>query len=257
MPSVEQPKITRESVDAQLGEKPAPHKIGVIALSSDMVTERDFSLMLPPGGDVMYYTARVPLTLPVTTENLRLMGPMLSEAASLILPTSRLDVIAYSCTSASVLIGPEEVTAQIHKGRPGINVVTPITAALIAFETCNVKKISLLTPYTEDVTIAMAKFIESQGIEILNFSHLDMIDDQEMARLTPTGIHDLAVAIAHNDADAVFISCTGIRTVETISLLEGTLGKPVFSSNQCMFWHALRLAGYVKSIAGFGRLLTH
>ena len=136
----------------RLSGQPAPHKIGLIALSSDMVTERDFGLMLPQGGEVMYYTSRVPLAIPVTVENLRLMGPQLAEAASLILPTSKLDVIAYSCTSASVAIGPDEVAAQIHKGQPGVEVVTPISAALAAFEALGVERISLLTPYTEDVT---------------------------------------------------------------------------------------------------------
>ncbi len=256
MSLAEQLALAQQSVDPRLGSEPAPHKIGLIALSSDMVTERDFSLMLPPGGEVMYYTSRVPLTLPVTVENLRRMGPKLSEASSLILPTGKLDVIAYGCTSASVSIGPAEVAAQIRKGRPGVEVVTPIAAATAAFETCNVKRISLLTPYTEEVTKTMVAFIEDQGVAVLNFAHFDLVDDQEMARLTPEGIHDAAVEIAHPDADAVFVSCTGVRTAETIKRLEATLGKAAFCSNQCMFWQALRLSGYDKPVAGFGRLLT-
>ena len=248
--------LAQKSIEPRFDAEPAPHKVGLIALSSDMVTERDFSLMLPPGGEVMYYTSRVPLTLPVTVENLRLMGPKLSEAASLILPTGKLNVIAYSCTSASVSIGPAEVAAQIWKGRPGVEVVTPITAATAAFERCNVKRISLLTPYTEEVTKAMVTFIEDQGFEVLNFAHFNLIDDQEMARVTPEAIHDAVVEIAHPAADAVFVSCTGVRTVEAIKRLEDTLGKPVFCSNQCMFWQALRLSGYDKQVAGFGRLLA-
>jgi len=189
-------------------------------------------------------------------ENLRRMGPDLSEAASLILPTGKLNVIAYSCTSASVSIGPAEVAAQIQKGRPGVEVVTPITAAMAAFERCNVKRISLLTPYTEEVTKPMVAFIEDQGVEVLNFAHFNLVDDQEMARLTPEVIRDAVVEIAHPDADAVFVSCTGVRTAEAIKRLEETLGKPVFCSNQCMFWQSLRLSGYDKPVADFGRLLT-
>ena len=245
----------QQSVAPQLSGQPAPHKIGLIALSSDMVTERDFNHMLPSGGEVMYYTSRVPLTIPVTVENLRLMGPKLAEAASLILPTSKLDVIAYSCTSASVAMGTEEVAAQIRKGRPGVEVVTPISAATAAFEACNVSRISLLTPYNEDVTKAMATFIGDEGIEVLNFAYFGLEDDQDMARLTPESIHDAAVKIAHPDTDAVFVSCTGVRTAETIKRLEDTLDKPVFCSNQCMFWQSLRLSGYNEPIPGFGQLL--
>ncbi len=102
----------------------------------------------------------------------------------------------------------------------------------------------------------MVAFIEDQGVEVLNFAHFNLVDDQEMARLTPEVIRDAVVEIAHPDADAVFVSCTGVRTAEAIKRLEETLGKPVFCSNQCMFWQSLRLSGYDKPVADFGRLLT-
>ena len=243
-------------LEPRLGDQPARHKIGLIALSSDMVTERDFRLMLPSGGEVIYYTTRVPFGNPVTVENLRRMSTQLAEAASLILPASKLDVIAYSCTSATVTIGQHEVEAQIRKGRSDVEVVTPIGAAIAAFEACNVTRISLLTPYTEDVTGAMTAFIADKGIEVLNFAYFDLVDDQIMAQVTPDSIHDAAVEMIHPDAEAVFVSCTGIRTAETVNRLEETLGKPVFCSNQCMFWQSLRISGYDKPIPGFGRLLS-
>ncbi|EBA16797.1 Asp/Glu/Hydantoin racemase family protein [Roseobacter sp. SK209-2-6] len=256
-PPAEPSSATRENeyFVPNLGDKPGPNRIGLIVLSSDMITERDFGLMTPRGGEICYYSTRVPLEIPVTEGNLRRMGPQLSEAASLILPTTHIDVIAYSCTSASVLIGPEEVTAQIQKGRPGAQVVTPILAAIAAFEASNIKRITLLTPYTLEITAAMGEFIESQGTEVLNQAYFGLLDDQDMARLKPETIHDAVVDIVHEDADAVFVSCTGVRTVETIERLESTLNKPVFCSNQCMFWQSLRLSGYDKPVTGFGQLL--
>lgn len=234
---------------------PAPHKIGLIALSTDMVTERDFSLMVPSGGEVMYYTARVPNVCPVTVENLRRMAPHLADAAAQILPTTPLDVIAYSCTSGTVSIGPDEVAAQIRTGRPGVEVVTPITAALAAFEALGIKRISLMTPYIDDVNRTMAGFLEDRGIEISNVAGFCLEDDQEMARLTPEGIRNAALEIADRQADAVFVSCTGIRSAETIEAIEAALGKPALCSNQCMVWQSLRLAGYTAPVEGFGRLL--
>ncbi len=62
-------------VEARFDDGPARYKIGLIALSSDLVTERDFNLMMPPGDEAMYYTARVHHYSPVTVENLRRMGP--------------------------------------------------------------------------------------------------------------------------------------------------------------------------------------
>jgi maleate isomerase len=247
--------LTTRPMEPRFDDGPARHKLGLIALSSDMVTERDFNLMLPPGDEVMYYTARVHHYSPVTVENLRRMGPQLAEAACQILPTTPFDVIAYSCTSGTVSIGYDEVVAQIQKGKPDAQVVTPITAALAAFEKFGIKRISFMTPYTDEVNQTMVPYIEAHGIEILNVAGFCQDDDQLMARLTPDAIHDAAVEVTHPDADALFVSCTGIRTAETIERIEHSIGKPAFCSNQCMVWQSLRLSGYDKPVPGFGRLL--
>ena len=241
-------------IEPRFDDGPARCKIGLIALSSDMVTERDFNLMLPEGDEAMYYTARVHHYSPVTVENLRRMGPQLAAAAAQILPTTPFDVIAYSCTSGTVSIGYDEVVQQIQEGRPGVKVVTPITAALAAFEAFGVKRISFMTPYPDSVNRTMVPFLEDRGIEILNVAGFCQDDDQMMARLTPDAIHDGAVEVIHPEADALFISCTGIRSAETIDRIERTIGKPAFCSNQCMMWQSLRLAGYDTPQQGFGRL---
>ena len=136
-----------------------------------------------------------------------------------------------------------------------MEVVTPITAAIAAFEKYGIKRISFMTPYTDEVNQTMVPFLEERGIEILNVAGFCQDDDQLMARLTPDVIHDAAVEVTDPDADALFVSCTGIRTAETIDRIEQSIGKPAFCSNQCMVWQSLRLSGYDKPVEGFGRLL--
>jgi maleate isomerase/arylmalonate decarboxylase len=58
------------------------------------------------------------------------------------------------------------------------------------------------------------------------------------------------------DAEAVFLSGTGLPTLPVLELLEQDLGKPVISSASAMMWQALRLAGVRQPIPGYGRLLT-
>jgi maleate cis-trans isomerase len=57
------------------------------------------------------------------------------------------------------------------------------------------------------------------------------------------------------EADAVFLSGTGLPTVGVLEMLEQDLKKPVISSNQASLWRALRLAGVRQPITGFGSLL--
>ena len=64
-----------------------------------------------------------------------------------------------------------------------------------------------------------------------------------------------ALTLDRAGADAIFISCTGLRAVDAVEPLEAETGMPVVTSNQAMAWHALRLAGYDAPVEGFGRLL--
>ena len=49
--------------------------------------------------------------------------------------------------------------------------------------------------------------------------------------------------IGKNDCDAVFISCTNLKTFKIIDEAERLLNKPVVSSNQAMIWHMFRGSG--------------
>ncbi|MBV8938085.1 MAG: hypothetical protein JO095_20090 [Alphaproteobacteria bacterium] len=66
----------------------------------------------------------------------------------------------------------------------------------------------------------------------------------------------MARLVDREDAEAVFLSGTGMPTLPVLELLEQDLGKPVISSASAMMWQALRLAGVRQLIPGYGRLLT-
>src|SRR5580693_6181670 len=106
-------------------------RIGLLALSTDLAFERDFAL-LAGSDDIVTFTTRINLATPNNEENFLALEKELPSAAALIVPSSRLDVIAFGCTSASMLIGPDRVEAAIRSGRPGINVTNPATAAMAA-----------------------------------------------------------------------------------------------------------------------------
>jgi maleate isomerase len=58
------------------------------------------------------------------------------------------------------------------------------------------------------------------------------------------------------DAEAVFLSGTGMPSLPVLAMLEQDLRKPVISSASAMMWQALRLAGIKQPVPGYGRLLT-
>ena len=59
-----------------------------------------------------------------------------------------------------------------------------------------------------------------------------------------------------SEADAVFLSCTNLRTLDIIEEIETPLGKPALSSNQVLAWDMARRAGLTLNHPGLGRLLA-
>jgi len=58
------------------------------------------------------------------------------------------------------------------------------------------------------------------------------------------------------EAEAVFLSGTGMPTLGMLQTLEDDLGKPVFSAASAMMWNALRIAGVSNPRPGYGRLFA-
>jgi arylmalonate decarboxylase len=64
------------------------------------------------------------------------------------------------------------------------------------------------------------------------------------------------MAECKNEADAIFISCANIHSIDVIDVLERVLKKPVITSNQAALWHALRTVGLNDVVPKLGKLLT-
>lgn len=242
--------------DTALAYDPSPSslRLGLIALATDLTSERDVARICAPR-DIPVYVNRIAYANPTTAESLLGMQPRLTEAAALILPGETLSAVAYACTSASVLIGDDAVAAAIRAGKPDVPCVTPIGAALEALRRLAVRRLSILTPYTVEVTAAIRAFFVERGLEVLTTACFGLEDDRRMARISPGSLVAAAGEACDRGADALFISCTALRALEVVEEIEARVGRLVVTANQAMIWGTLRAAGYRHPVAGFGRLL--
>ena len=228
-------------------------RIGVIALATDFNIEQDLRRMLPDGFEI--FTNRVQNANPLNLENLRGMAPDISRAAGGIVPGARLDVMIYACTSGTIANGEAEITRLVQSARPGIAVTTPATAAVKAMRHLGCRRISILTPYIEEVNRELLVYFEQQGLTAINLTGLGFDDDIEITGIAPQAIAKVAIETTDPEAEALFISCTALRTAGILQDLEKQLGIPVISSNQALVWHSLRLRGHQEPLTGLGRLL--
>src|SRR5262249_8825177 len=96
-------------------------------------------------------------------------------------------------------------------------------------------------PYSAEVTLQGKTHLEAHGFEIVKFDHLRGFEN--IYDTTAEHAYALARSVDAEDAEAVFLSGTGMPTASVLEALEQDLGKPVLSSASAMMWHALRLGG--------------
>ncbi|MCG8491242.1 MAG: ectoine utilization protein EutA [Sneathiellales bacterium] len=250
---METPTVASRILPSDLDTTPVPKRIGLVALATDHTSELDFSRICNPE-EVGVYVARIAYDNPTTPESLKKTGPRLSEAAGLILPDEHLDVVAYGCTAATVVLGDEAVADYIRQSKPGSKCVTPTSAAFDAFQALGVKKVSVLTPYTPLVTEELVTYFSSNGLDVVNWHCFGLEDDRKMARISHDSIIAAGVNAIVEEAEALFISCTAVRAAACAEEIEQKIGKPVVTSNQAVVWRSLRLAGIDRKIPGYGRL---
>ncbi|MFT0168590.1 aspartate/glutamate racemase family protein [Paraburkholderia mimosarum] len=230
--------------------------IGLVVLATDHTIEYEWrGLLRQPG--VAFYESRLENSPDITPPRLAEIEARIAPAVGLLLPGERLDVVAFGCTSASMVIGETKVFARIREARSEIACTTPITAALAALSALGVRRVALLTPYVRTINDFMRDYIEARGVAVTRMASFEHADDNEVARIDANSIRSAIEELArHDDADAVFVSCTSLRVAALVPELEAAVGKPVLSSNYAMAWHALRLAGVLDSEPQLGRLFA-
>jgi maleate isomerase len=228
--------------------------IGLIALSTDIVTEYELRRMAP-AADVALSSTRIKTHNPMTLDHLRAHADEIAAAAILYEPEGCVDVFAYACTSGSAAISQATLEAKLHAAIPGARLTSPMTGALRAFAALQVRRVAMLTPYPDDITAMMAGCIERAGCTVVAAGSFHQSIDYDVIRIAPASIVDAALAVDAAEADVLFIPCTGLRTSTVIEELEQRLAKPVVTAHQAMLWDAMRLGGYAAPIPGFGRLL--
>lgn len=240
-----------------LDDGPAPRAaIGLILLQTDETLDAELPRLFPEPG-VALHAGRIPFDPAVTPETLAAMGAALPAAAAL-LPSARpLDAVAYGCTSGATVIGPERVAEAIRVSHPAAAVTDPVSAAVAALRALGARRIGVLTPYRADVSAAMRALLEREGFEVAAFGSFEQETDSLVARIADRSVAAALETVGREaSVDAVFASCTNLRTLAAIPEAEARLGKPVVSSNLALAWRLRALTGLPPLAEGPGRLLA-
>lgn len=227
-------------------------RLGLIVLATDLSLENELRQVLA-GRPVSLLHARIPADPHVTPEGLRLMEAAMSATAALLPPG--LDAIGYACTSGATVIGPDRVAELIRAVHPQAQVSTPITAAVTALRALAARRIGFASPYVASVTVPIRAYLAGEGIDTLHEASFGQSEDATVARIAEASTRAMLCDLAgRGGIDALFASCTNLRSFGILDTVERQTGLPVVSSNQALIWHMLRLAGIDARGWGPGRL---
>lgn len=249
-------KVTSETYDVSFDHgRHHRAKIGYVLLATEQTIQDDAMKLRPEGVGIHF--ARAAIADSITNETLAAQADLLADCASTLLPDGSLDVVCYGCTSGSLVIGEERVFAELQKGAPKAKATSLITGVIRALRAVGAKRIVIGTPYLDEVNTTEKTYLEQAGFDVLDIQGLNLEKDSDMVRVTPEFLAEFALSLDHADADAIFISCGALRTLDVIGDIETRAGKPAICSNQAMIWDTLRLAGIDDHFEGYGQLLSN
>ena len=228
-------------------------KIGYVLLATEQTVQDDVIKLQPPGVGIHFTRAAIPDS--ITNESLAAQADLLADCAATLLPDGSLDVVCYACTSGSLVIGEERVFAELNRGAPTARATSLITGVIRAMKVLEAKRIVVATPYLDEVNRREVEYLEQAGFEVISICGLNLEKDSDMVLVGPDYITEFTLAQDRPEADAIFVSCGALRTLDVIAEIEDRAGKPAICSNQAMIWDCLRLAGIEDRFDGYGRLL--
>lgn len=222
-------------------------RIGVLVPYSNTNLEADLAILRPSG--VSLHFARLggyDLDAVPDDEQMAGLGAASLDEPLRLIAGARPNIILYGCTSATLTHGlrfDRELATRIRSGT-GVATVTAAGALLHALKTLGAGKIGFASPYVGAINEQAIAFFAQAGIETLTCADIGRaLDNYGQGELTPDQVFELGKRADHPEAAAIVLSCTDMRSIETIDRLEAALRKPVVASNQAMLFAAMAELG--------------
>jgi maleate isomerase len=229
--------------------------------SPPFVTETfcaEFYRMAPPGVTLMLTTLAITaLGAPSTKEQMAQSHAKSLDAATA-MARAGADVVVLGGNPINQSRGVEnldEICASLAR-EIGTKVVTSTHAQMHALKALGARKVATVQPFGPESNGEHEASMRNLGVEPAGTVACGY-SVQDLGRVPG----ELALTLArqvkreHPEADTIHHSCAHWATAHAIDEIERELKVDVMTSQQAIFWKALRTAGIADRIEGYGRLL--
>ena len=150
----------------------------------------------------------------------------------------------------------EDLVARVTKAT-GLPATTQSNGLVDGLRTANARRVAVATAYTDVVNVRLQLFLEEHGFVVTTTKGLGYLRVPEegvpQEVLFQLGMDAYA---GSGKADALVVSCGGLKTLDLIVPLERALGVPVVSSTPHGLMNAVRLVGVSPRAQGFGMVFA-
>lgn len=218
----------------------------------------EFYQMAPPGVTLMLTTLAVTsLTSRSTKEQMEQSHAKSLEAAKA-MARAGADVVVLGGNPINQSRGVENLDAICASlaQEIGTKVVTSTHAQTHALKALGARKVATVQPFVAETNADHEASMRNLGVEPAGVIACGY-GVEDLGRIPG----ELAISLAqqvkreHPEADTIHHSCAHWATAHAIDQIERELNVNVMTSQQAIFWKALRTAGINDKIEGYGRLL--
>jgi maleate isomerase len=136
-------------------------------------------------------------------------------------------------------------------------VVTSAGALVDALHLMKAKRIALVAPYMKPLTQLVVDYIQAEGIEVVDWTALEIPDNLDVARHDPARLPAIVRDLRTADVDVVVLSaCVQMPSLAVVPLIEAITGKPVVTAAVATTYALLKSLGLEPVVPGAGALLS-
>jgi arylmalonate decarboxylase len=151
----------------------------------------------------------------------------------------------------------QKLMDDVHKatGLPTTSMSTAVVEGLRAF---GARRVTVATAYNDEVNRRLRTFLGESGFEVVALEGLGLEAIGDPGKVTQADLQQFCAGVFKraSKADALLVSCGGLRTLELLAPLESQCGVPVVSSTPHALWAGMRLLGLRVKAPGYGQLLA-
>ena len=140
----------------------------------------------------------------------------------------------------------------------GLPCVTMSTAMIEGLKKVGAQKVVAATAYNDEVNRRLEGFLREHTFSVLNVKGLGIEAVGDIFSVTQPQLIEFGVEVVAGGAgaDAILVSCGGLRTLEILAPLEGRTGIPAVSSTPHALYAGAKLLGIDARVADSGKLLS-